>query len=90
MPLMPNVESAKKYMRVSAKKKAQNDVWRSLLANLERKFHKALKDKNKTEAEKLVKDLQKTLDKSAKLNVVHKNNASRSKSRFVKALNKIK
>jgi small subunit ribosomal protein S20 len=87
---MPNIDSAKKYMRVSAKKKAQNDEWRSKLANLERKFHKALKDKNKTDAEKLVKELQKTLDKSAKLNVVHKNNAARSKSRFVKALNKIK
>ena len=87
---MPNIDSAKKYMRVSAKKKTNNDAWRSKLANLERKFHKALKDKNKSDAEKIAIELQKTLDKSARVNVVHKNKASRSKSRFVKALNKIK
>lgn len=77
-------------MRVSAKKKAQNDEWRSKLANLERKFQKAVKTKSKEEAEKIAKELQKTLDKSAKLNVIHKNTAARSKSRSQKALKNIK
>jgi small subunit ribosomal protein S20 len=87
---MPNKDSAKKYMRVSAKKKAKNDEWRSKISNLERKFRKAIAGSKKEEAQTLAKDLQKTFDKAAKLNVLHKNTASRSVSRLSAVLQKIK
>ena len=87
---MPNKDSARKYMRVSAKKKEKNDEWRSKIANLERKFHKAVAANKKEEASGFAKDLQKAMDKAARLNVLHKNTASRSVSRFSAALQKIK
>ena len=90
VPLMPNKDSAKKYVRVSAKKKAKNDEWRSKIANLERKFRKAVAGSKKEEAQTLAKDLQKTLDKAAKLKILHKNTASRSVSRFSAAIQRIK
>jgi len=77
-------------MRVSTKKKAKNDEWRSDLSNLERKFQKAIKANNKEEAKNIVRELQKTLDRAARRNVIHKNAASRNKSRFSSALAKVK
>jgi len=87
---MPNKDSARKYVRVSAKKKAKNDEWRSKIANLERKFRKAVTGSKKEEAQGLAKDLQKALDKAAKLNVMHKNTASRTVSRLSAAIQRIK
>jgi small subunit ribosomal protein S20 len=90
VPLMPNKDSAKKYMRVSVKKQEKNDEWRSKISNLERKFHKAVVGNKKEEAQGLAKDLQKALDKAARLRVLHKNTASRNVSRLSAKLQKVK
>ncbi len=63
------------------RKRALKDVLKS--------FEKAVEAKNKVEATKLFPQVQKTLDKSAKNNIIKKNTASRKKSRLAHQLAKI-
>lgn len=86
---MANTDSAKKYIKVSAKKQAENNAWHTKLKNLGRKFQKAVKEKKKDAAQAVYKDLQKVLDAAAKRNVIHKNAAARKKSRLSAALKKL-
>lgn len=46
------------------------------------------KDDNTEEVNKLFKETSKVLDRAAKKKVIHKNNASRKKSRLQKLINK--
>ena len=46
------------------------------------------KDDNSEEVNKLFKETSKVLDRAAKKKVIHKNNASRKKSRLQKLINK--
>ena len=46
------------------------------------------KDDNSEEVHKLFKETSKVLDRAAKKKVIHKNNASRKKSRLQKLINK--
>ena len=46
------------------------------------------KDDNSEEVNKLFKETSKVLDRAAKKKVIHKNNASRKKSRIQKLINK--
>ncbi len=80
---MPNLQNAKKALRVAARKRVFNDRRRRAL----KVAVKALKANQTTE------DLSKAfqaIDKAAKSGVIKKNTASRKKSRLAKALNKIK
>ena len=87
---MPNTKSAAKAMRKSARRRAYNQTTKT-------KFRAAIKDLKKAiesaEKAKSVEALQKafaTLDKAAKKGVIHKNQASRKKSRLARAVNKLK
>lgn len=76
---MPITKSAQKALRQSLRKRAQN------LAKKEA-FKTAIKSYKKSpKAETLAKVFQ-ALDKAAKTNVIHKNHASRLKSRLSKLL----
>jgi len=86
---MANTDSAKKYMRISAKKQAENDAWYNKLKSLGRKFQKAVNEKKKEAAQTIYKDLQKSFDAAAKRNVIHKNTAARKKSRLSAVLQKL-
>jgi small subunit ribosomal protein S20 len=55
-----------------------------------KKFLTAVESKNKTEAQTDIKVLYKKLDKAAKINAIHKNTASRRKSRFGRLLTTLK
>ncbi len=46
------------------------------------------KDDNSEEVNKLFKETSKVLDRAAKKKIIHKNNASRKKSRLQKLINK--
>ncbi len=83
---MPIKAAAKKYMRVSARKRAQNDRWRNRLAVLQRKFKHVLAEKKGEDARTLYQSLQKTLDAAARRHVIHRNAAARKKSRLAAAL----
>lgn len=80
---MAITKSAKKAFRQSLKRKALNDWRRSLIKRAIRNFKKAIQSKNKEEAEKWLVQIYKQVDKAAK-RFLHKNRASRIKSRYSK------
>ena len=75
---MPNIKSAKKKMRKDVKRTKHNTFYREAIKKAMRLLGKAEKDE---------KEARKTLsliDKAAKRKVIHKNKASRLKSRVMK------
>ncbi len=78
---MPNLQNAKKALRVAARKRVINDRRR-------RAMKVAVKSVKSTKtAEDLSKAFQ-AIDKAAKRGVIKKNTASRKKSRLAKAMAK--
>ncbi len=85
---MPITRSAKKALRQSLRRRARNLVKKEAYKRLVRDIKKlAASGKNK-EAEKLLPQLYKALDKAAKTNVIKKNKAARLKSRLTKLIAK--
>lgn len=80
---MPITKSAKKAIRVSARKKSYNDSRKRAMKDLMKKFEKTAKA-DKAEAEKMLPTVYASIDKAAKKGVIKKNNASRKKSRLSK------
>ena len=95
---MPIIQSAKKQLRQNKKRKARNDHFKALYREARKAFEKAIKAwdaklarslfvNTKDENWKTIKAwLQALIDKLAKKNIIHKNNASRKKARFSKML----
>lgn len=86
---MPNTKSANKAMRQSRRRNTINLRTKS-------KFKAAVKVTKQSvvagDSAKAVEQLKKafsTIDKAVKKNVLHKNTASRKKSRLAKAINKL-
>jgi small subunit ribosomal protein S20 len=83
---MPITKSAKKSLRQSGRRQKRNLAYKNKMKSLikEARF---LVSQNKTEeAKKLLPGIYKILDKSAKENIIKKNNASRRKSRLAKLI----
>lgn len=74
---MPIIKSAQKKLRKDIKREKHNKTIKSLFKNA---FKKALKKPS----EEAFKTLQKVTDKAAKSGIIHKNKASRIKSKFAK------
>jgi small subunit ribosomal protein S20 len=87
---MPNTKSAAKAMRQSLRRKATNLVTKEKYKNATKKVKKALEAGTKEAAAEALKLAMATLDKAAKKGVIHKNTASRKKSRMAKAIAKLK
>jgi small subunit ribosomal protein S20 len=79
---MANTRSAAKQARASLRRGAQNKSIKSRLHTLERKFLAAVAGKKTEDASELYRLLSSALDKAAKTKVIHRNNASRKKSRL--------
>jgi small subunit ribosomal protein S20 len=79
---MANTRSAAKQARASIRREAHNKSIKSRLHTLEKKFLAAVADKKATDASALYRLLSSALDKAAKTQVIHRNNASRKKSRL--------
>jgi small subunit ribosomal protein S20 len=87
---MPNTKSAIKAMRQSLKRRARNLVTKDKFKSAVKEVKKLIALGKKTEAMEMMKKAMSTLDKAAKKHVIHKNTASRKKSRLAKALAKLK
>ena len=86
---MPNTKSAQKAMRQSRRRNAINLRTKSKYKTAVKLTRQATASGDaKTAAEKL-KNAMSQLDKAVKKNVLHKNTASRRKSRLAKAINKL-
>jgi len=86
---MPNTSSAAKALRQSERRRIRNVRKKRSLREVLKQFEKAVLAKNKDQATKLFSSVQQALDKSAKANIIKKNNASRRKSRLSAQLKKL-
>ena len=85
---MPITKSAKKALRQDLKKRAHNLQKKRKLKDLFKKIKFLVLEKKGEEAEKLLPQIYKKLDKAAKTGLIKKNTASRKKSRINKLINK--
>ncbi|MEF9988111.1 MAG: 30S ribosomal protein S20 [Christensenella sp.] len=83
---MPNIQSAKKRVKVIAKKTMQNKIIKSALRTDMKKFNVAV-DENSADVNDLYKNAVSAVDKAALKGTVHKNKANRTKAQLAKKLN---
>ncbi|MBO8138919.1 MAG: 30S ribosomal protein S20 [Thermosipho sp. (in: Bacteria)] len=86
---MPNIKSAKKRVKVSERNRIINKAYKTRMKNSIKKVIKAIEEKKPIdEINSLIKEAQSFIDKAAKIGAIHKNEASRRKSRLMKFINK--
>lgn len=85
---MPIIKSAKKALRQAEKRRTGNLARKRAINEVIRKIKKFLSEGKQNDALALLPRAYQALDKAAKTNVIHKNAASRKKSRLTKIVNK--
>ena len=85
---MPITKSAKKALRQSVKKRANNIRRKKKFRSLVKEFRNAIAAKTFDKAKELLPKVYKALDKASKSNTIKKNTSSRTKSRLSVLLNK--
>lgn len=85
---MPIKKSAIKELRKTKKRTVANSNRKRKIRDTLKDIRKSLDAQNIEEAQKMVKDVIKLIDKAAKRNIFHKNTAARKKSRILKAISK--
>lgn len=85
---MPIKESAKKYLRASKKRAAQNMKVKKTFRVAVKTVRELAASEKADEARKAFPAMQKALDKAAKSGVITKGAAARKKSRLVKMIKK--
>ena len=83
---MANIASAKKAARQSEVRRAHNTSLRSKLRNAIKRVQAAIKVGDKVAARGILRDAGKVIDTIADKRIVHKNKASRHKSRLSAAV----
>lgn len=83
---MPNTESAKKRHRQSEVRRERNKAAKTRLKNVLRKFRETVAASKLDEAKTMSVAVTKLLDQSASKGFIHRNKASRLKSRMSHAL----
>ena len=86
---LPNIKSAKKRVLVTAAKTLQNKMFKSDMKTTIKKYEAAIAAGDKAAAADTYKAAVKIIDKAVANGTIHKNNASRKKSQFTLALNKL-
>lgn len=85
---MPNLQNAKKALRVANRRRAVNDNRRRVMKETIRATKTVAGSDKKTDAVNLSKSY-KAIDKALKLGVIKKNTANRKKSRLAKTLKSV-
>jgi len=85
---MPITKSAHKALRQSKRRRARNIIKKKKIKDLIKEIKSLVSQNKKEEARKLLPQLQKALDKTAKIGVIQKNKAARKKSRITKLIKK--
>jgi small subunit ribosomal protein S20 len=85
---MPNIQSAKKEMRSSSRRRLFNDRRRRAMRTVIKQIRQMLKSGDVAGAQGQVPAAYKAIDKAAKRGVIKPNAASRTKSRLVAAIKK--
>ena len=87
---MPILKSAKKRLRQNIKHNLRNRTYRSALKTQMKKFLSVVKEGNAQVAQEALRLTVKKIDKGVVKGILHKNTASRKKSRLTKKLNQMK
>lgn len=85
--IMPNIKSAKKRVKVTKTKNLQNQMAKSALKTVLKKFDAAVAAGDKSAAEAAYKVAVKAVDQAAAKHLMHKNNAAHKKSAMTLKLN---
>jgi small subunit ribosomal protein S20 len=86
---MPNIDSAKKRVRRTAKRTAINTSRKSRIRNFTRKVEEALSKGDKKAAQEALKAAEPEIMRGVSKGVIHKNTGSRKVSRLTKRLAKL-
>ena len=86
---MPNIKSAKKRVKVIKVKTLQNQMFRSQMRTMIKKYDAALAAGDKEQATAAYKVAVKKIDQAVGRGILHKNAAARKKSQFTVKLNKM-
>lgn len=86
---MANIKSSKKRIKVTQAKTLRNKMIKSALKTAIKKYETAVTAGNVDEAKVLLGSAIKSIDMAASKGIVHKNVASRKKSRLTLRLNKL-
>ena len=84
---MPNIQSAKKRVKVSEKKNLRNRMVKSAVRTSVKKFESALASDPQSANVQLTATTS-AIDKAASKGIIHKNAANRKKARLAKQLSK--
>ncbi len=84
---MPNIKSAKKRVLVNQQKALQNQMFKSAMKTVVKKFDAAVEAGNKAEACAAYKEAVKKMDQAAAKGILHPNKAARKKSQFTLKMN---
>lgn len=87
---MPNIKSQIKRDRQNLKRNEKNRALKGRIKKLNNKLEKLIEEKDIDQAQKILNDYFKALDKAAKVKTVHKNFVANKKSRASKRFNSIK
>ena len=87
---MPITKGAKKAHRASLRKRVFNVRRKSAMNDVVKRVRKAVVAGEAAEAEKMLPEAYKAIDKAAKRGVIKENTAARKKSRLVAAIKKAK
>ena len=85
---MPIIKSAKTRAKQNEKRRLRLRPFKTKMLTLIKNISKLVKEQNFEKAQETIKDVYKVIDTAAKKNIIHKNNASRKKSRVQTLINK--
>jgi len=81
---MPNTNSAKKRLKQNEKRRLLNLKYKRRMKSIVKEIKELTVEGKKKEAQKLLPESYKVIDKAAKKGIIKKNTASRKKSRLTK------
>ncbi|MCL6515985.1 30S ribosomal protein S20 [Alicyclobacillus sp.] len=84
---MPNIKSAEKRVRTSARRTLRNASLKSALRTTIKKFERALAQGDLSQAQVTLRIATRALDKAATKGIIHRNAANRKKSRLTRRFN---
>lgn len=86
---MPNIKSAKKRVKVIEAKTLQNQIFKTQMRTIIKKYDAALESGDKEAACAAYKLAVKKIDQAVCRGIIHKNCAAHKKSAFTKKLNEM-
>lgn len=86
---MPNIKSAEKRVRVTANRTLRNASLKSALRTTVKKFETTLAQSDIEQARLALGLATRALDKAATKGIIHRNTASRKKSRLTRRFNSV-